>query len=237
MVFEGLSEKLQEVLRKLRSKGKLTEKDVDEILREVRIALLEADVHFKVVREFVQSVREKAIGQEVLGSLTPGQQVIKIVHSELTRLMGGAQSKIAMAPRPPTVVMLVGLQGAGKTTACAKLAGSLKKQGHSPMMVAADVYRPAAIRQLEVLGETLAVPVFSMGADQNPVDIAKAAVSGALSKGRDVVLIDTAGRLHIDDELMAELEAIRAAARPHEYPPGRRRHDRAGRSERGQGLQ
>ena len=162
MVFEGLSEKLQEVLRKLRSKGKLTEKDVDEILREVRVALLEADVNFRVVREFIQSIREKAVGQDVLGSLTPGQQVIKIVHSELTRLMGGAQSKIAIASRPPTIVMLVGLQGAGKTTACAKLAGSLKKQGHSPLMVAADVYRPAAIRQLEVLGEALEIPVFSM---------------------------------------------------------------------------
>ncbi|NLU42388.1 MAG: signal recognition particle protein [Firmicutes bacterium] len=216
MVFEGLSEKLQEVLRKLRSKGKLTEKDVDEILREVRVALLEADVNFRVVREFIQSIREKAVGQEVLGSLTPGQQVIKIVHSELTRLMGGVQSKIAIASRPPTIVMLVGLQGAGKTTACAKLAGSLKKQGHSPLMVAADVYRPAAIRQLEVLGETLDIPVFSMGADQNPVDIAKGAVSSAMSKGRDVVLIDTAGRLHIDEELMAELEAIKAAVSPHE---------------------
>lgn len=216
MVFEGLSEKLQEVLRKLRSKGKLTEKDVDEILREVRVALLEADVNFRVVREFIQSIREKAVGQDVLGSLTPGQQVIKIVHSELTRLMGGAQSKIAIASRPPTIVMLVGLQGAGKTTACAKLAGSLKKQGHSPLMVAADVYRPAAIRQLEVLGEALEIPVFSMGADQDPVDIAKGAVSSALSKGRDVVLIDTAGRLHIDEELMAELEAIKAAVQPHE---------------------
>lgn len=211
-----MSEKLQEVLRKLRSKGKLTEKDVDEILREVRVALLEADVNFRVVREFIQSIREKAVGQEVLGSLTPGQQVIKIVHSELTRLMGGVQSKIAIASRPPTIVMLVGLQGAGKTTACAKLAGSLKKQGHSPLMVAADVYRPAAIRQLEVLGETLDIPVFSMGADQNPVDIAKGAVSSAMSKGRDVVLIDTAGRLHIDEELMAELEAIKAAVSPHE---------------------
>ena len=216
MVFEGLSGKLQEVLRKLRSKGRLTEKDVDEILREVRVALLEADVNFRVVREFIQSIREKAVGQEVLDSLTPGQQVIKIVHSELTRLMGGAQSKIAIASRPPTVVMLVGLHGAGKTTACAKLAGSLKKQGHSPLMVAADVYRPAAIRQLEALGETLEIPVFSMGADQSPVDIAKGAVSSALSRGRDMVLIDTAGRLHIDDELMAELEAIKAAVDPHE---------------------
>ena len=152
MIFEGLSEKLQQTLRKLRSKGRLTEKDVDEVLREVRIALLEADVNFKVVRQFVQSVKEKAIGQDVLGSLTPGQQVVKIVHSELTSLMGGTQAKIAMAPKPPTVVMLVGLQGAGKTTACAKLARSLKAQGHSPLMVAADVYRAAAIDQLKRTG-------------------------------------------------------------------------------------
>ena len=215
MVFEGLSGKLQEVLRKLRSKGRLTEKDVDEILREVRVALLEADVNFRVVREFIQSIREKAVGQEVLDSLTPGQQVIKIVHSELTRLMGSpVQDRHSIATS--TVVMLVGLHGAGKTTACAKLAGSLKKQGHSPLMVAADVYRPAAIRQLEALGETLEIPVFSMGADQSPVDIAKGAVSSALSRGRDMVLIDTAGRLHIDDELMAGLEAIKAAVDPHE---------------------
>lgn len=211
MIFEGLSEKLQETLRKLRSKGKLTEKDVDEILREVRIALLEADVNFKVVRQFVQSVKEKAIGQEVLGSLTPGQQVIKIVHAELTNLMGGTQAKIALAPKPPTVVMLVGLQGAGKTTACAKLARSLKAQGHSPLMVAGDVYRPAAIDQLKVLGDAIDIPVFSMGADQSPVAISKAAVAHAGSRGRDIVLIDTAGRLHIDDQLMAELENIKSA--------------------------
>ena len=216
MIFEGLSEKLQQTLRKLRSKGRLTEKDVDEVLREVRIALLEADVNFKVVRQFVQSVKEKAIGQDVLGSLTPGQQVVKIVHSELTSLMGGTQAKIAMAPKPPTVVMLVGLQGVGKTTACAKLARSLKAQGHSPLMVAADVYRAAAIDQLKVLGDAVEVPVFSMGADQNPVDIAKAAVAHAVSRGRDIVLVDTAGRLHIDDDLMTELEEIKSAVNPNE---------------------
>lgn len=216
MIFESLSERLQQTLRKLRSKGKLTEKDVDEILREVRIALLEADVNFKVVRQFVQSVKEKAIGQDVLGSLTPGQQVVKIVHTELARLMGATQSKIDLAPKPPTIVMLVGLQGAGKTTACAKLASNLKRQGHSPLLVAGDVYRPAAIDQLKVLGDTISVPVFSMGADQSPVAIAKGAVAHAESRGRDVVLIDTAGRLHIDDDLMTELENIKAAVNPHE---------------------
>lgn len=216
MIFESLSERLQQTLRKLRSKGKLTEKDVDEILREVRIALLEADVNFKVVRQFVQSVKEKAIGQEVLESLTPGQQVVKIVHTELTQLMGGTQSKIDLASKPPTIVMLVGLQGAGKTTACAKLANSLKRQGHSPLLVAGDVYRPAAIDQLKVLGDTISVPVFSMGTDQSPVAIAKGAVAHAESRGRDVVLIDTAGRLHIDDDLMKELENIKAAVSPHE---------------------
>lgn len=216
MIFENLSQRLQDALRKLRSKGKLTEKDVDEVLREVRIALLEADVNFKVVRQFIQSVKEKAIGQEVLGSLTPGQQVIKLVHRELTDLMGGTQSKIILAPKPPTVVMLVGLQGAGKTTVCAKLARILKAQGHSPLMVAADVYRPAAVDQLRVLGEAIDIPVFTMGVDQSPVAIAKAAVAHASSRGRDVVLIDTAGRLHIDDELMAELERIKDAVNPHE---------------------
>lgn len=216
VIFEGLANKLQETFRRLRGKGKLTEADVNEAMREVRLALLEADVNFKVVKEFISKVKERAVGQEVFQSLTPAQQVIKIVHDELTALMGGTQAKIAVASKPPTIIMMVGLQGSGKTTTAGKLANNFKKQGRRPLLVAGDVYRPAAIKQLQVLGEQLDVPVFSMGDKANPVDIARAAVDHAVSHGRDPVIIDTAGRLHIDEKLMDELEAIKGKVHPHE---------------------
>jgi len=216
MAFEGLAGKLQETFRKLKGKGKLTGKDVNDALREVKMALLEADVNFKVVKDFIQRVKERAVGSEVMESLTPGQQVIKIVHDELTALMGGSQSRINLAAKPPTIVMLVGLQGAGKTTTAGKLANLLKKQGRHPLLVAGDVYRPAAIKQLQVLGEKLTIPVFSMGDRQNPVDIAKAALEHARTQLLDVVIIDTAGRLHIDETLMNELKNIKAGVKPHE---------------------
>ncbi len=215
-IFEGLAEKLQNTLNKLRGKGKLTEADVGEAMREVRVALLEADVNFKVAKDFVARIRERSVGQEVLESLTPAQQVIKIVNEELTTLMGGAQSKINVASKPPTIVMMVGLQGAGKTTSAAKLASVLRKQGRRPMLVAADIYRPAAIKQLQVLGGQLDIPVFTMGDQVAAVDIAKGAVEYADTHGRDLVIIDTAGRLHINEELMAELQAIKGAVHPHE---------------------
>jgi signal recognition particle subunit SRP54 len=216
MVFEGLSDKLQQTFKKLRGRGKLSETDVAEALREVRMALLEADVNFKVVKDFIAKVKERAVGQEVLGSLTPAQQVIKIVNDELTALMGGTVSRIAISPRPPTVVMLVGLQGAGKTTTAGKLALSLVKQNKRPLLVAADIYRPAAIKQLQVLGEQLDLPVFSMGDQEKPVTIAKKAIEHANAYARDVVIIDTAGRLHINAELMDELKAVKQAVKPHE---------------------
>ncbi|MCL6479660.1 MAG: signal recognition particle protein [Peptococcaceae bacterium] len=216
MVFAGLAERLQETFRKLKGKGRLTEADVDEALREVRRALLDADVNFKVVKDFQNKVKERAVGQDVLASLTPGQQVIKIVHDELAALMGGTQSKINMASKPPTMVMMVGLHGAGKTTTAAKLANLMRKQGRRPLLVAADVYRPAAIKQLQVLGRQLDIPVFTMGDRNNPVDIVKAAREYASSNDRDLVIIDTAGRLHVDEELMAELESIKKAVYPHE---------------------
>lgn len=216
MVFSGLAEKLQETFRKLKGKGRLTEADVDEALREVRRALLDADVNFKVVKDFQNRVKERAVGQGVLNSLTPAQQVIKIVHDELASTMGGVQSKINMAAKPPTVVMMVGLHGAGKTTTTAKLANLMRKQGRRPLLVAADVYRPAAIKQLQVLGKQLDIPVFAMGDRNSPVDIAKAAREYAVSNDRDLVLIDTAGRLHVDEELMAELESVKKAVHPHE---------------------
>ncbi|MDA8233227.1 MAG: signal recognition particle protein [Clostridia bacterium] len=215
-LFEGLADRLQNAFKKLKGKGKLDESDVSEAMREVRMALLEADVNFKVVKDFVNKVKEKSIGKEVLESLTPGQQVIKIVNDELTELMGGAQAKINLAPKPPTVVMLVGLQGAGKTTTVGKLANLLRKQGRRPLLVAGDIYRPAAIKQLEVLGRQLDIPVFAMGDKQSPVDIAKGALESAQSKGLDLVIIDTAGRLHINEELMDELKNIKAAVNPHE---------------------
>ncbi|SDD47544.1 signal recognition particle protein [Sporomusa acidovorans] len=215
MVFESLADKLQQTFKKLRGRGKLSESDVADALKEVRMALLEADVNFKVVKDLVAKIKERAIGQEVLESLTPAQHVIKIVNEELTNLMGGTQSRIAIASRPPTVIMLVGLQGAGKTTTAGKLAHLLKRQGKRPLMVAADVYRPAAIKQLEVLGEQLEIPVFTMGQD-NPVNIAKKAVDQALMMARDIVIIDTAGRLHINEELMNELKSIKQTVKPHE---------------------
>ncbi|MGQ9825383.1 MAG: signal recognition particle protein, partial [Desulfotomaculales bacterium] len=216
MVFAGLSEKLEQVFRRLRNKGRLTEADVDEALKEVRRALLGADVNFQVVKEFVGRVRERAVGQDVLKSLTPAQQVVKIVREELAAVMGGVQSRINISSRPPTVIMLVGLHGAGKTTTCAKLANYLRKQGRRPLLAACDVYRPAAIKQLQVLGKQLDIPVFTMGDQISPVDIARAAREHALNYGNDVVILDTAGRLHIDEELMSELEAVKKAVQPHE---------------------
>lgn len=215
-LFSGLAEKLQSTFSKLKGKGKLSEDDVNDAMREVRLALLEADVNFKVVKDFIKKVKERAVGQEVLASLTPGQQVIKIVNEELTQLMGGTQSKINLSPKPPTIIMLVGLQGAGKTTTGGKLANSLKKQGKSPLLVAGDIYRPAAIKQLQILGEKLDIPVFSMGDKNSPVDITKGALEYAESHGRDLVIIDTAGRLHINEELMGELKEIKEVAQPHE---------------------
>ncbi|MDD2212413.1 MAG: signal recognition particle protein [Clostridia bacterium] len=216
MAFENIAERLQGVFKKLRGKGKLSEKDVREAMREVRLALLEADVNYWVVKEFINKLTERAIGSEVLESLTPGQQVIKIVHDEMTQLMGGSQSKINVAAKPPTVLMMVGLQGSGKTTTSAKLAAYLKKQGKSPLLTACDVYRPAAIKQLQVLGEQLEVPVFSLGDKQKPVDIARGAISYAQKGGHDFVILDTAGRLHIDEELMGELEQLKTNCHPQE---------------------
>jgi signal recognition particle subunit SRP54 len=215
-LFEGLSGKLQETIKKLRGAGRVTEKDVKQIMREIKLALLEADVNFKVVKDFINKISERAVGQEVLESLTPGQQVIKIVHEELIELMGREPSKIAFSSRPPTVIMMVGLQGSGKTTTSGKLANLLRKQGKKPLLVACDIYRPAAIKQLEVVGKQLDIPAFSLGDKVNPVDIAKAALNHANSKGHDLVIIDTAGRLHIDEELMQELMSIKAAVGPHE---------------------
>ncbi len=216
MVFEGLADKLQQTFKKLRGRGKLSESDVNEAMREVRMALLEADVNFKVVKDFVAKVKERAVGQEVMESLTPAQHVIKIVNEELTSLMGGTQSRITISSRPPTVIMLVGLQGAGKTTTAGKLALLLRKQNKRPLLVAADVYRPAAIKQLQVLGQQLDLPVFSLEDNKNPVDIAQQAIDYALSHTRDIVIIDTAGRLHINQELMDELVSIKRMVKPHE---------------------
>lgn len=216
MAFEGLAGKLQETLKKLRGAGKLNEKDIKEAMREVRMALLEADVNFKVAKDFVNRVTEKAVGHEILESLTPGQQVIKIVNDELTDLMGNTQSKLAFSSKPPTVFMMVGLQGAGKTTHTGKLGLMMKKQGKNPLFVACDIYRPAAIKQLQVVGQQVGVDVFSLGDNVNPVDIAKAGIEHAVKNGKDVVFIDTAGRLHIDEELMDELENIKKTVRPTE---------------------
>ncbi|NPV73260.1 MAG: signal recognition particle protein [Pelotomaculum sp.] len=215
-MFAGLSERLQETFRKLRGKGRLTEADVNEALREVRMALLEADVNFKVVKDFIARIKEKAVGQELIESLNPAQHVVKVVHGELVALMGGSNSKINMAPKPPTVIMMVGLNGAGKTTTSAKLANYLRKQGRRPLLVAADVYRPAAVKQLQVLGEQLGIPVFADGTGKEPVSIGLAAAESAVTGGRDVVIIDTAGRQEVNEELMAELEAMKEAIRPHE---------------------
>ncbi|MCY8693601.1 signal recognition particle receptor subunit alpha, partial [Bacillus spizizenii] len=203
MAFEGLADRLQQTISKIRGKGKVSEQDVKDMMREVRLALLEADVNFKVVKDFVKKVSERAVGQDVMKSLTPGQQVIKVVKEELTELMGGEESKIAVAKKPPTVIMMVGLQGAGKTTTSGKLANLLrKKHNRKPMLVAADIYRPAAIKQLETLGKQLDMPVFSLGDQVSPVEIAKQAIEKAKEEHYDYVILDTAGRLHIDHELM-----------------------------------
>ncbi|MFB0847258.1 signal recognition particle protein [Paenibacillus oleatilyticus] len=216
MAFEGLSSRLQSVFSKLRGKGKLTEDDVNEALREVRLALLEADVNFKVVKEFIAKVKEQAIGQEVLQSFTPAMVVVDIVNKELTALMGGTQSKLARANKPPTVIMMVGLQGAGKTTTTGKLAKLLLQQNHRPLLAAGDIYRPAAIKQLQVLGEQLKVPVFSLGDKVSPVEIAKQALQHAKDHNNDYLIVDTAGRLHIDESLMDELKQIVEAVSPDE---------------------
>lgn len=215
MAFEGLADKLGAAFKRLRSKGKLNEADVKEAMREVRLALLEADVNYKVAKDFTNKVSERAIGSEVMESLTPAQMVIKIVNEELTALMGGSNARIASPSSPPTVILLCGLQGAGKTTHAGKLALMLKNQGHRPLLVAGDIYRPAAIKQLQVVGSKAGVPVFEMGTE-NPVKIAKAAIAHARDHGNDMVLIDTAGRLQIDEVLMNELKEVKAAVNPHE---------------------
>lgn len=215
MAFEGLSERLENAFKNLRSKGSLTEADVRSAMREVRMALLEADVNYKVAKDFTNTVTEKAIGEKVMESLTPSQMVIKIVREELVSLMGGTKSRLAYASHPPTIVLLCGLQGSGKTTHCAKLALMLKKEDHRPLLVACDIYRPAAIKQLQVVGEQVGVPVFEMG-QTNPVEIAEKAVALAKERGYDYVILDTAGRLHVDEELMDELKAVKAAVKPHE---------------------
>ncbi|EAE2395903.1 signal recognition particle protein [Listeria monocytogenes] len=217
MAFEGLAGRLQETMNKIRGKGKVNEADVKEMMREVRLALLEADVNFKVVKQFIKTVSERAVGADVMKSLTPGQQVIKIVQEELTSLMGGEESKIGTADRPPTVIMMVGLQGAGKTTTSGKLANLLrKKYNRKPLLVAADIYRPAAIKQLETLGKQLDMPVFSLGDQVSPVEIAKQAIAKAKEEHLDYVIIDTAGRLHIDETLMDELKQVKEIAAPTE---------------------
>lgn len=216
MAFEGLSSKLQEITRKLKGKARITESDLKEMLREVKLALLEADVNYKIVKDFIHSIEEKALGQDVLKSLTPGQQVIKIVKDEMVELLGGTESKINFTPNPPTIIMLVGLQGSGKTTTAGKLANLLRKQGKKPLLVACDVYRPAAIKQLQVVGASLGIPVFSNENSKDVVHIAKQALNVAISKLNDVILLDTAGRLQIDEELMNELKNIKKEVKPHE---------------------
>lgn len=216
MAFEGLSSRLQEITRKFGAKARVTEADLKEMLREVKLALLEADVNYKIVKDFITIIQEKALGQDVLKSLTPGQQVIKIVKDELVELLGGTESRISFSPNPPTVIMLVGLQGSGKTTTAGKLANLLRKQGKNPLLVACDVYRPAAIKQLEVVGKQLNIPVYSNETSKDVVHIARQAMNIAISKLNDVVIIDTAGRLHIDEELMAELKNLKANVKPHE---------------------
>ena len=216
MAFEGLSSRLQEITRKIRGKARITESDLKEMLREVKLALLEADVNYKIVKEFISSIQEKALGQDVMKSLTPGQQVIKIVKDEMVELLGGTESKINFTSNPPTVIMLVGLQGSGKTTTAGKLANLLRKQGKKPLLVACDVYRPAAIKQLQVVGAQLNIPVYSNETTKDVVRIAKQGIETAISKLNDVVILDTAGRLHIDDELMQELKNVKTSVRPHE---------------------
>lgn len=216
MAFEGLASKLQDTIKKLKGKGKLSEKDIKEAMREVKLALLEADVNYKVVKQFINSVSEKCLGNEVLESLTPGQQVIKIVNDELTALMGNSESNIEFSSSGTTVIMLVGLQGAGKTTMAGKLALQLRKRNKKPLLVACDIYRPAAIKQLQVVGKQIDIPVFTMGDKVSPVDIAKASIEYAKNNGENVIIIDTAGRLHIDEELMDELSEVKASTKPDE---------------------
>lgn len=216
MAFEGLSEKLQAFTRKLKGKARITESELNEMLREVKLALLEADVNYKVVKDFINSIHDKALGQDVLKSLTPGQQVVKIVKDELVELLGGTNSKIAFTPNPPTVIMLVGLQGSGKTTTAGKIANLLRKQGKNPLLVACDIYRPAAIKQLQVVGAGLNIPVYTNENEKNVVKIAKQAKEIAISKLNDVVILDTAGRLQIDEELMNELKDVKSSLKPHE---------------------
>ena len=216
MAFEGLSSRLQEITRKIRGKARITESDLKQMLREVKLALLEADVNYKIVKEFIESIREKALGQDVLKSLTPGQQVVKIVKDELVELLGGTESKVNFTPNPPTIIMLVGLQGSGKTTTAGKLANLFRKQGKKPLLVACDVYRPAAIKQLQVVGKQLNIPVYANETSKDVVHIARQAMSVAMSKLNDVVILDTAGRLHIDEELMDELKRLKTGIKPHE---------------------
>ena len=216
MAFEGLSSRLQEITRKIRGKARITESDLKEMLREVKLALLEADVNYKIVKEFIATIQEKALGQDVLKSLTPGQQVVKIVKDELVELLGGQTSQINFTPNPPTIIMLVGLQGSGKTTTAGKLANILRKQGKKPLLVACDVYRPAAIKQLQVVGAQLNIPVFANENSKDVVHIARQALSVAMSKLNDVIILDTAGRLHIDEELMQELKNLKSNIKPHE---------------------
>lgn len=216
MAFEGLSSRLQEITRKIRGKARITDSDLKEMLREVKLALLEADVNYKIVKEFINTIQEKALGQDVLKSLTPGQQVVKIVKDELVELLGGIESKVNFTPNPPTIIMLVGLQGSGKTTTAGKLANLFRKQGKKPLLVACDVYRPAAIKQLQVVGNQLNIPVFSNEQSKDVVHIAKQSINVAISKLNDVIILDTAGRLQIDEQLMQELKNVKNSVKPHE---------------------
>ena len=216
MAFEGLSSRLQSITKKIKGEARITESNMKEMLREVKLALLEADVNYKIVKEFISNVQEKALGQEVMKSLKPGEQVVKIVNDELTELLGGTESKINISPNPPTIIMLVGLQGSGKTTTAGKLANYLRKQGKKPMLVACDVYRPAAIKQLQVVGSQLNIPVYSEENSKDVVSISRRAISQAISKLNDVIILDTAGRLHVDEELMQELQNIKRTVKPHE---------------------
>ena len=216
MAFEGLSSRLQEITRKIRGKARITESDLKEMLREVKLALLEADVNYKIVKEFISTIEQKALGQDVIKSLTPGQQVVKIVKDEMIELLGGTESQIHFTPNPPTIIMLVGLQGSGKTTTAGKLANILRKQGKKPLLVACDVYRPAAIKQLQVVGGQLNIPVYANENSKDVVKIARQGIDVAISKLNDVVILDTAGRLHIDEELMEELKNVKLSVKPHE---------------------
>ena len=216
MAFEGLSSRLQEITRKIKGQTRINESTLKEMLREVKLALLEADVNYKIVKDFINNIHEKALGQDVLKSLTPGQQVVKKVKDEMTELLGGTESKINLTPNPPTIIMLVGLQGSGKTTTAGKLANLLRKQGKKPLLVACDIYRPAAIKQLQVVGAQLNIPVYSNEESKDVVQIAKQAMNVAMSKLNDVVILDTAGRLHIDEDLMNELKNIKGNVKPHE---------------------